>query len=312
MSDDREVPPGDVPGTDRSLECAGGPNVLGQHTRVLKLVLGISVGVMVLEVIGGVLANSLALLADAGHMLTDAAAVALALFAAWIAGRPATAEKTFGLLRLEILAALVNGTVLLGLAGVIIWQAISRIRVAPEVDPGVLFGVATVGLVANLVALRLLHGGHRHSLNIRGAYLHVLGDLLGSVGALTAGLVIMLTGWTLADPIISIAIALLILVSAWRLVGESVDVLLEATPRHISLEEVARRITTIPDVSDVHDLHVWTVTSGVVAMSGHAVVTAPEKSQGVLEQVHSRMSELGINHVTMQIEQDETTCPPAV
>ncbi len=304
--------PGDDTGADRSLECAGTTSSLERHSRSLRVVLVIIASVMVLEVIGGFLANSLALLADAGHMLTDGAAIALALFAAWIARRPATAEKTFGLLRLEILAALVNGAFLLVLSGVIIWQALDRLRVAPDVEPRLLFGVATVGLIANLVALRILHGGHEHSLNVRGAYLHVLGDLMGSVGALLAGIVIIVTGWTLADPIISIAIALLILVSAWRLVGESVDVLLEATPRHISLDEVASRITSIPGVSDVHDLHVWTVTSGVVAMSGHAVVASPERSQGVLDLVHSRMRDLGINHVTMQIEQDETTCHSTV
>ncbi len=310
MSDERSAPRSDESETDRSFECVGTPNVLKRHTRALKLVLGISVSIMLVEVVGGFLANSLALLADAGHMLTDAAAIALALFAAWIAERPATAEKTFGLLRLEILAALANGTVLLGLAAVIIWHAIGRLQAAPEVEPRILFGVATVGLVANLVALRILHGGHKHSLNVRGAYLHVLGDLLGSVGALSAGIIIITTGWTLADPLISIAIALLILVGAWRLVGESVDVLLEATPRHISMEDVAGSIASIPGVSDVHDLHVWTVTSGVVAMSGHAVVSGQDKSQGVLELVHSRMRDLGINHVTMQIEQDETTCRP--
>ncbi|MEJ2238150.1 MAG: cation diffusion facilitator family transporter [Gemmatimonadales bacterium] len=268
-----------------------------RHTRSLKLVLLLTVAIMAAEVVGGWLSNSLALLADAGHMLTDSAAVALALFASWIAARPATEDKTFGYMRLEILAALVNGTVLIAVAGLIVWQAIVRFAVPPDVEPRILFGVATLGLVGNAVALRILHGGHAHSLNVRGAYLHVLGDLLGSIGALAAGVVILTTEWTLVDPLISLFIALLILVGSWRLVKESVEVLLEATPPHIDLKEVAAAITGIPGVTGVHDLHVWTVTSGVVAMSGHAVVYRPEQNQGVLEAVQQRMARLGIHHV---------------
>jgi cobalt-zinc-cadmium efflux system protein len=279
-----------------------------QHTRALKVVLGLTLVIMVAEVIGGWLANSLALLADAGHMLTDSAAVALALFASWIAGRPATAAKTFGYLRLEILAALVNGTVLIGLAGLIVWQAIGRLMVPPQIEPRILFGVAALGLVGNAVALRMLHAGHEQSLNVRGAYLHVLGDLLGSVGALAAGAIILLTGWTMADPLVSLLIAVLILIGAARLVRESVDVLLEATPPHIDLNEVADAIAAVPGVTQVHDLHVWTVTSGVVAMSGHAVVCEPEQNQDVLSTVQARMADLGIHHVTVQIENDASCC----
>ncbi len=266
---------------------------------------------MVAEVVGGWLSNSLALLADAGHMLTDAAAVGLALFASWIAVRPATVEKTFGYLRLEILAALVNGAVLFVVAGLIIWHATERFMIPADVEPRILFVVASVGLVGNAVALRILHGGHEDSLNVRGAYLHVLGDLLGSVGALAAGIVILSTGWMLADPIISVLIALLILVGAWRLMRESVDVLLEATPRHIDLNNVSASIVSIPGVSEVHDLHVWTVTSGIIAMSGHAVVRNPQRNQEVLETVQSRMVELGIGHVTVQIENGQAPCVDA-
>jgi cobalt-zinc-cadmium efflux system protein len=269
-------------------------------------VLVVTLSIMAVEVVGGFLANSLALLADAGHMLTDTAAVGLALFAAWIAGRPATAEKTYGYLRLEILAALLNGTVLLLLAGLIVWHAMQRLLDPPAIEPRILFGVATVGLIANAVALRILRDGHRHSLNVRGAYLHVLGDLLGSVGAMTAGLVVLLTGWTLADPLVSVLIAALILVGALRLVRESADVLLESTPGHIRLGEVTHAISSIPGVSDVHDLHVWTVTSGVIAMSGHAVVPDAARGQTVLETVQSRMADLGIHHVTVQIESGES------
>jgi cobalt-zinc-cadmium efflux system protein len=291
-----------VAAPDRSLECAHRSSSLGRHAGRLRLVLGLTAVFMVVEFVGGWLANSLALIADAGHMLSDAGAIALALFAAWIAQRPATPEKTYGYLRLEILAALINGAALFVLAAFIVRDAAARFAAPPAVEPRILFGVATAGLIVNLVAVRLLHAGHRHSLNVRGAYLHVVGDLLGSIGAMAAGAVILFTGWTPADPLISMGIAVLILVGAVRLVRDSVDVLLEATPRHIELGEVQSRIASIPGVGDVHDLHVWTLTSGVVAMSGHAVVQDPAASQRVLETVLDRMAGLGIRHVTMQIE----------
>jgi len=290
-----------------TVECVAGVPA-GRHSRSLKLVLVLTIALMVAEIFGGWLANSLALMADAGHMLTDAVAVGLALFASWTAGRPPTEEKTFGYMRLEILAALVNGAVLIMVAGLIVWQAIERLMVHPDVEPRILFGVATLGLIGNAVALRILHRGHAHSLNVHGAYLHVLGDVLGSLGALAAGVVILMTEWTLVDPLISMFIASLILIGSWRLVRESVDVLLEATPPHIDLKDVAAAIAGVPGVAGVHDLHVWTVTSGVVAMSGHAVVSEPEQNQGVLEAVQQRMAHLGIQHVTVQIETEEGCC----
>ncbi|MDH5199139.1 MAG: cation diffusion facilitator family transporter [Gemmatimonadota bacterium] len=275
---------------------------LGGHSRALGLALGITATFMVAEVVGGWLANSLALLADAGHMLADVASLALALFAARLAQRPATPGRTYGFLRLEIFAAAINGALLLGIAGLIIWRALARLADPPHVATGLMLAVATAGFVANLVTLRLLHDGHGHSLNVRGAYLHVLGDLLGSVGAIGAGIVMAFTGWTAADAIASGLIALLVAVSALRLLRDSVDVLLEATPRHISLAAVARELDTIPGVSDVHDLHVWTVTSGVIAMTGHAVVTEVERSPDVLAAAADRMRRLGIEHVTVQLE----------
>jgi cobalt-zinc-cadmium efflux system protein len=296
--------------TQQSLEsahgCAPPKPALASHVRSLWWVLLITSVFLVAEVIGGILANSLALLADAGHMLTDVGAVGLAIFVAWVAQRPATPEKTYGYLRLEILAALVNGSALFIIAGSIVWEAVRRISAPPEVEPRILFAVAAVGLVANLVAMRILHSGHAHSLNIRAAYLHVMSDLLGSVGALLAGGLIFVTGWTLADPIVSVGVALLILASAWRLVRESVEVLLEATPSHISLQEVEQQLRTIPSVSGVHDLHVWTVTSGVVAMSGHVMVEEPAENQRVLEEAQRRLAGMNINHVTVQIEQNST------
>jgi len=274
--------------------------------RRLMLALVITAVVMLVELIGGWLAGSLALLADAAHMLADVAALGLALIAAWIAQRPATPERSFGFMRLEILAALINGAVLFGIAIGIGIEAWHRLHVPQLVNGPLLLGVAAVGFAANLAAVVILHRGHEHSLNQRGAYLHVLGDLLGSVGALVAGVIVLTSGWIMADPLISVLIGALVLISAWRLVQESTDVLLEAAPRHIALSDVHDRIATVPGVESVHDLHLWTVTSGVVAMSGHLVVKNPTDNQPVLEEVQERMQALGINHVTVQLEREPT------
>ncbi len=272
--------------------------------RRLTLAFVITLIVMAVELVGSWLSGSLALLADAGHMLADGAALALALFASWIAQRPATAQRSFGFLRLEVFAALVNGAVLIVIAIGIGIEAWRRMRAPPAVDGGLLLGVAGIGLLANVAAALILHRGHQHSLNQRGAYLHVLGDLLGSVGALLAGALVVAFGWTLADPLISVAIGALVLISAWRLVKESTDVLLEATPTHIALSDVHERIASVPGVESVHDLHLWTVTSGVVAMSGHLVVKNPTDNQPILEAVQGRMRALGIAHVTVQVEKE--------
>ena len=268
----------------------------------LWLVLGLTGTFMVLEAAGGWLSGSLALLADAGHMLTDVGALGLSVLTAWIAQRPADETKTYGYLRWEILAALVNGAALFGIAAWVVVEAIQRIQHPEPIRAGLFLGVATAGLAVNLVSLRLLHGSREGSLNARGVYLHVLGDALGSVAALAAAAIIWLTGWTLADPIASIALSLLILVGAWRLLRDSTDILLDAVPRHVALAEVQRRILGVAGVAAVHDLHVWTVVNGVVAMSGHAVVPDLEAHPGVLEGIRTEMSSLGIGHVTMQLE----------
>jgi cobalt-zinc-cadmium efflux system protein len=283
----------------------------GRYSRVLVVALALTALFMIVEAVGGWLANSLALLADAGHMLADVGSLALAAIAAHLAQRPATATKTYGYLRLEIVAAVVNGAVLIGLALLILWEAVSRLTTPQDVEPRILLGVAVAGLVANAAVLRVLHAGHRHSLNVRGAYLHVLGDLVGSVGAVGAGAVILFTRWTPVDALVSLAIAVLIGVSAFRLLRDSVDVLLEATPRHISLARVAAELESIDGVSDVHDLHVWTVTSGVVAMTGHAVVRDSSRSGDVLQTAAERLASLGVDHVTIQLE-PERRCPELV
>jgi len=271
--------------------------------RGLFTVLGLTGTFMVVEFIGGVLANSLALMADAGHMLTDVAAISLSLFAIWFAQRPATDVKTFGYLRWEILAALINGAALLLLSFFIFAEAWDRLREPAHVESSLMLGVAVGGLLVNISAALLLHRSAGESLNVRGAYIHVLGDLLGSLGAITAAIIIQTTGWLYADPLISVLVGLLILLSSWKLVRESVDILLESVPSHIDLEAVRRSIAEIPGVDAVHDLHVWTVTSGYLAMSGHAVVEDPQRNQVVLEEIDRRMREhFGIGHVTFQLE----------
>ena len=269
----------------------------------LRLVLVLTATFLIAEVVGGIVSNSLALLADAGHMLTDVAALALSLFVAWFSRQPGTPQKTYGYLRWEILAAFLNGATLLLVSAWILWEAALRFRAPEPVRDGLMLVVALGGLLVNVVAAWLLRPAADTSLNVRGAYLHVLGDLLGSVGTVAAALVVRTTGWTLADPIASVVMTLLIVRGAWRLTRESVDVLLEATPAHIPLGNVRARLEAVPGVEDVHDLHVWTVTSGLVAMSAHAVVPDASASQVVLERMHAAMRELGIEHVTVQLEQ---------
>jgi cobalt-zinc-cadmium efflux system protein len=268
----------------------------------LAVVLGLTLSFTVVEAIGGWLSGSLALLADAGHMLTDAGALGLSLLSAWIALRPANDSKTYGYQRWEILAALINGAALFGIAAWVIVEAFHRIRHPEPIRAELFLIVAAGGLLVNLVSLRILHGVRHGNLNARGAYLHVMGDALGSIGALAAAVVILLTGWTVADPIISIALALFILVGAWRLLRESTDVLLEAVPGHVSMAEVQRRMLGVPGVTAVHDLHVWTVTSGLVAMSGHAIVPDLASHPEVLEGIRVELAQLGIAHVTIQLE----------
>lgn len=287
-------------------QCGHRAPTRAESMRRLTVVLALTAAVAVAEAFGGWLAHSLALLADAGHMLADVAALGLALFVARVAQRPATPERSYGLVRLEILAALVNGAALIVIAVGIGLEAYRRLRAPADVHGGMLLVIASVGLVANLAGVAILHRGHDHSLNQRGAYLHVLSDLLGSVGAVVAGVVVLATGWMLADPLISIGIGFLILNGAWRLVRESADILLEATPSHIELSAVHDRLASLPGVSSVHDLHVWTLTSGVIAMSGHLVVRDPADNQRILEAAQARLRVLGITHVTVQMERDET------
>ncbi len=284
-----------------------GPGPHAHHHEVSKrrliLVLILTAAFMVVEFVGGWLANSLALMADAGHMLGDVAALSLSLFALWFARRPATEAKSYGWLRIEILAALANGIALGVIAVTIFVQAWTRFRQPEPVEGPLMLGVASAGLAVNIVAAVALHASTAHNLNVRGAYFHVLGDLLGSVGAIVAAILILTTGWTTADPLISCIVGVLILFSSWRLVTESVDVLLEAVPPDVDLAAVRTSILRVPGVEAVHDLHVWTLTSGFRAMSGHALVSDPRDHNHVLRLIHQRMHEdFGISHVTVQVE----------
>jgi cobalt-zinc-cadmium efflux system protein len=280
----------------------GHDHAAGAGSRGLKGALILTALFLIAEVVGGLLSNSLTLLADAGHLFTDVGALAFSLFVVWLARQPATSRNTYGYLRWEILAALLNGAILLAVSAAIVWEAVQRLRSPQPVETGLMFAIGVAGLVVNALAARMLHSGSGHSLNVRAAYLHVLSDLLGSAAAVIAALFIRYKGWIIADPIASIAMTLLIVRSSWSLVRESVDVLLEATPSHIDLGKVHESLHRVAGVESVHDLHVWTLTSGVVAMSAHALVPDAADHQAALEQMTRVVAAHGIQHVTIQLE----------
>jgi cobalt-zinc-cadmium efflux system protein len=263
----------------------------------------ITFGVMVAEVVAGVTSGSLALLADAGHMLTDVAGIGLALAAIYLAARPATDGRTYGWYRIEILAAVVNSMLLFGAGIWVLFEAWRRFSEPPEIRSGLMLAVAVVGLVANAISARLLIQGQRESLNMRGAYLEVLGDLLGSVAVIVAAVMIALTGYEAADAIASVLIGLLILPRTWHLLRQAVDVLLEATPRDVDLEEVRRHILEAEGVSDVHDLHAWTITSGMNVVSAHVVLIEGADPTEILDRLGTCLAgDFDIEHSTFQLE----------
>ncbi len=271
--------------------------------RRLALVLAITAVYFVAEVLGGVLTNSLALLSDAGHMFSDIAALSLSLFAFLMARRPATAKRSYGYHRIEILAALVNGLMLWLVVGVILDTAYNRFFNPPEVESGVMLAVAGVGLLVNIAAGIILFGSHHESLNIRGAFVHVLGEALGSVGAVVAGLIMLFSGWYLADPLISILISCLILFTSWSLIKESVNILMQSVPSEIDVEEVQRTMEQVSGVIRVHDLHVWCVTSGIFTLTAHAVIIPDLNPQTILDGIEETLKRrFSIEHVTVQLE----------
>lgn len=273
--------------------------------RQLLLVLGLTTLYLVAEVIGGLVTGSLALLADAGHMFTDVLGLGMASLAIWFAKRPATAARTYGFYRMEVLAALANSVILLGVAVYILFEAWHRFRSPPEVDGLPMLVVAAGGLVVNLIGIKVLHAGAGESLNVQGAFLELVADLLGSVGVILAAVVIYFTGWWPADPIISVVIGLFILPRTWKLLRAALDVLLEATPGHLNAGQVEAAMRQVEGVVSVHDLHIWTITSGFVAMSAH-VLTNGRPSAVVLHEVQTLLRErFSIEHTTLQVEEPD-------
>ena len=282
-----------------------------RSTRRVKLALLLTCIYMVAEAVGGYLTNSLALIADAGHMLTDAAALTLTLTAFWFASRPANPRKTYGYYRLEILAAFINGIALVLISLWIFYEAYERFFAPAEIKSAQMIAVATGGLATNLLCAYLLHGSHEHDLNMRGAWLHVVSDALGSVAAIAAGALIFVFGWSAADSLSSALIALIIIFGSWRLIRESVNVLLEGTPSHINLTALEAALLKTEGVQAVHDLHVWTITSGREALSAHVVHKEIASASIVLRSLQREITDrFGISHLTIQMETPETEQNP--
>lgn len=304
---------GHAEGDDSSAGHAHGTDSQGSHAhggrganrKRLAVTLALVSAYMVAEVIGGLITNSLALLADAGHMLSDAGALALSLFAMWIAERPPTPKHSYGYYRTEILAALVNGATLVAISIFIFVEAWERFRDPPAVQGALMMGIATGGLVVNLVGLWLLNAGRGESLNVRGAWLHVLTDAMGSVGAILGGFLIWVFGWGWADPAVSVLIGILVIFSSWNLLKETVAVLMESAPAHVDVDKVRDAISGVPNVTAVHDLHVWSITSGLVSLSAHVCVAPGTDRDSALAAVRGRVQEaFGIDHCTIQVERE--------
>lgn len=278
-----------------------------RHRGRLAWALGLTLTYMAAEVAGGLLTGSLALLADAAHMLTDAGGLALALLAIRFAARPATPQRTYGYLRAEVLSALANAVVLLLLTVYILYEAYRRFVAPPEILGLPMLAVAAIGLIVNFASMRLLAGGSSESLNVKGAYFEVLSDMLGSVGVIVAALVVMLTGWRLVDPIVGAGIGLFIVPRTWGLLKQVTHILLEGTPPEVDTALLERRLRGIPGVVAVHDLHVWTITSGLDAMSAHLVVGDMADAKRVLGGARRLLAqEFKVDHVTIQVEDEET------
>ncbi len=284
-----------------------------QSSRRLKVVLVIIVVIMVAEVIGGILSNSLALLGDAGHMFVDALALGISLFAITIARRPATTTRTFGYHRAEIMAALINGVILVLVAIYIFYEAYQRFLDPPTVQTTLMLIVASIGLVANLMGILLLRGVRHGSLNLKAAFWHVFGDTISSVGVIVGGVIIAVTGWGIVDPIIAVGIGVIILWGAMRLVRESTDILLEAVPKHIEADRVIEAIKSVPGVEDVHDIHIWTITSGIHALSTHLIIEDQmvSKTGEIVEAINENLDrDFNITHTTLQLECEKCeSCP---
>ncbi len=275
----------------------------GANKKRMAIALGLTSAYLIAEVIGAIVTRSLALLADAGHMLTDVAGIALALFAMRFAEKPATPERTYGYHRVEIVAALANAVTLILISLYVLYEAVLRFRTPVAVAGKPMLFVAAIGLVVNLIALSVLRGGSQDSLNMKGAYFEVLSDMLTSVGVIIAAVVVLTTGWTYIDPLVSAGIGLFIFPRTWRLLKEAVGVLLEGTPADVNITALREAMASVAGVSDVHDLHVWSLTSGVNAMSAHVVQADGAPHDVVRAAVRARVaSDFKIAHVTLQVE----------
>lgn len=282
---------------------AGHGTAAGRHKSRLAAAFGLTTAFMAAEVVGGLWTGSLALLADAAHMLTDAGGLLLALIAIRFAERPATPQRTFGYVRMEILSALANAVVLLLLTAYILVEAYQRFIDPPQILGGPMLAVAVVGLIVNLISMRLLSGGSSESLNVKGAYFEVLSDMLGSLGVIVAAGIVLLTGWTLADPIVGAGIGLFIVPRTWILLKQAVHILMEGVPPEIDIGLLEKQLLTLPGVTAVHDLHVWTLTSGLDAMSCHLVVADMTRAASVLPIASEVLrKEFKLDHTTIQIE----------
>lgn len=279
------------------------PSAAGKNKRNLTTVFGLTTLYLVAEVVGGLWTGSLALLADAGHMLTDVAGLGLALLAIKFAERPASPERTYGYYRVEILAALTNAVVLISISLYILYEAYERFRNPPEVQSGTMLLVAGIGLAVNIAGIFILRAGSTESLNMKGAYFEVLSDMLTSIGVIIAAVIMLTTGWYYADPLISAGIGLFILPRTWLLLRDAVGVLLEGTPSDVNLTAVREGVASVAGVAGIHDLHVWSLTSGINAMSVHAVLAEGAAHDDVLTRVRQHVtSNFKINHVTVQVE----------
>ena len=275
----------------------------GGSRRALAIAFALNTAFLVAEVVGGLLTGSLALLADAAHMASDSVSLGLALFAAWLAGRPATPNKSFGYKRAEILAALFNGVTLVAISIWIFYEAYRRLFESPEILGGWMLGVAVLGLVVNLAATLVLSRWGGESLNVQGAMRHLFADVLGSIGAIAAALVIIFTGWRYADPIVSVLIGLLVLGSSWKLLRDSVNILLEQAPRSVDVNEVGKKMVEVEGIKEVHDLHVWTITSGFPALAAHVLVGQDDDCHDRRRELEKALyREFGIEHTTLQVD----------
>ncbi len=283
-----------VPGPDRA-----------RSTRALRLTLALTATFTVVEVAGGIVSGSLALLADAAHMLSDNLSLGIALFAAWLAGRPAGPSRTFGYRRAEILAALFNGVTLVAISIWIFVEAYDRFGDPPEVEGGLMLAVAVGGLAANLLAARILYRHSGESLNVSAALRHVIADLLGSVGVIIAAVVILTTGWEYADPAVGVLIGLLVLASSWGILRDSIQILLEGSPPGTDVEEVGRAMASLDGVRQVHDLHVWTITSGFPALAAHVLVGRETDCHAARRELEQMLGErFGLDHTTLQVDHE--------